>query len=210
MPNAKPPGERGDQAAAVEHRREPIGHPGGCQRNQRRPRGRGPTALTADPQGERTERACHQPADDSEADLLEHQSHRLGLAATLGRGDGQRDQQQRDAEAIVQAALDVQTLSNPRRQTLIGNDGLAERGVGRRDGDGQKGGLDQAQPGKHEQGDADPGEDGQRKPDAEKPCRDRDLASQEPQVDPRRIGEEDERERRLGDQPQCGPAGFDR
>ena len=42
-------------------------------------------------------------------------------------------------------------------------------------------------------------DDRQRQPDAEQPRRQRDLAPQRPEVDPRRVGEEHERQRRLGE-----------
>ena len=50
-------------------------------------------------------------------------------------GDGDCREQQRDADAVVQAALDVEALADPRRDTRLGHDCLTERGVGRRQDD---------------------------------------------------------------------------
>ena len=41
--------------------------------------------FATDPHGESPEHARHQPTDDAEADLLEHQPYRLGVAAAFSR-----------------------------------------------------------------------------------------------------------------------------
>ena len=42
---------------------------------------------------------------------------------------------------ILEAALDVEPLADPRQQTRIGDDGLPERSVAGRENDGEDGGL---------------------------------------------------------------------
>ena len=46
---------------------------------------------------------------------------------------GERDQQQGDADPIVEAALDVQSLTDARWEPWLGHHRLAERGIGRRE-----------------------------------------------------------------------------
>ena len=87
--------------------------------------------VGARPQRERTEHARDQAAGDTEADLFQHQPHGFGVTATLGGRECQRDQQQRYAQAVIQPAFDVEALPYPRRDTLVGDDGLAESGIGR-------------------------------------------------------------------------------
>ena len=53
--------------------------------------------------------------------------------ALVGEGDGKRDEEQRDADPVVETALDVEALSNPHGEAWGGDDRLPERGIGRRD-----------------------------------------------------------------------------
>ena len=53
----------------------------------------------------------------------------------LGEGDREGDEEERDADPVVEAGLDVQALTDPYRQSLRRDDGLAERGVGRGEDD---------------------------------------------------------------------------
>ena len=48
----------------------------------------------------------------------------------LRQGDGERDEEERHADPVVEARLDVQALADPHRQPLRRDDGLAERRVG--------------------------------------------------------------------------------
>ena len=104
------------------------GHPAACA--TRRAQRQGP------------ERAGEQATDQPEADLLDHEPERLGFPTALGRGEGERDEQQRHAQTVVQPALDVQALADAQRHPLVGDHGRAEGRIGRRHGDRQENGLD--------------------------------------------------------------------
>jgi hypothetical protein len=84
--------------------------------------------------------------------------------------------------------------------TLVGDDRLAERGVGAREHDREHERLDEADAGQQ----ADPGEraedDRERQPNPEQPGRYRELLAQSRERDPGGIGEEHERQRRLREQ----------
>ena len=142
------------------------------------------------------------PADEAVADLLQHEVHRsVRRQGSLVRfGEGERDEEERDADSVVQAALDVEPLPDPRRDPLVGDDRLAERRVGAGEHDREHERLDQADAGQH----ADPGEraegDRQRQANPEQPGRHRELLTQGRERDPGGVGEEDERQRRLRQQ----------
>ena len=72
---------------------------------------------------------------DAVADLLEHQPSRGPVAdgAGLRLCDCEHDPEQRHADPVVEAALDVQSLSNAAGQSRQGDDRLAERRVRRRE-----------------------------------------------------------------------------
>ena len=88
-------------------------------------------------------------ADQPVADLLEHElrGRVLGDRAGVGLGERDRDEEERDAEAVVEAALDVEPLPDPRRDALVGDDRLAERGVRAGEHDGEHERLGEADPG---------------------------------------------------------------
>ena len=75
-------------------------------------RGRAPRSERQRPQ-----HAGGDAADEPVADLLEHQV-RCGARrhrAFVPLGDRERDEEQRHADAVVEAALDVEALPDPRR-----------------------------------------------------------------------------------------------
>ena len=57
----------------------------------------------------------------------------------------EHDQQQRDADPVVEAALDVQSLAHADRQARLGHHGLAEGGIGRCEQHGEDQRLGEAQ-----------------------------------------------------------------
>ena len=81
----------------------------------------------------------------------------------------------------------------------IGDDGLTERRVGRREHDREHERLEPGQRGEEQGGNHRARGDRQRQPDSEQACRQRDLTPQRSEIDPRRVREEDERQRRLGE-----------
>ena len=120
-------------------------------------------------------------------------------SAGVGLGHGERDREQRDAQAVVEPALDVQALADPRRQACVGDDGLPERGVGRGEHDREHDRLRPRDVGQHEHAGDCAGHDRQRQTDAQQPYGYRELASQGVQVDARRVGEQHDDERGLGE-----------
>ncbi len=48
----------------------------------------------------------------------------------ISLGDREHDEQERHADAVVEAALDIETLADPCRQRRLRHDGLPERGIG--------------------------------------------------------------------------------
>ena len=142
------------------------------------------------------------PRDEAVADLLQHEVHRAmrRQGSLVPFGECKRDEEERDADSVVEAALDVEPLSDPRRDPLVGDDRLAERRVGAREHDREHERLDQADARQH----ADPGEsaegDRERQANPEQPGRYRELLPQGRERDPGGVSEEDERQRRLRQQ----------
>jgi hypothetical protein len=118
----------------------------------------------------------------------------------LGRCDRQHDREDRDADAVVEAALDVEPLPNAGRQGRKRHDGLPKRGVGRRQHDREQQGLRPRHRSEDEQRDDEPGNDGQRQPDPEQPVGDAALLPEHAQIDPGSVSEEHDRECGLGQQ----------
>ena len=77
------------------------------------------------------------PSDDPVADLLEQERRAASPFRDVRfdvRGRNGREQQ-RHADPVVEPALDVQPLADPARDARLGDDRLAEGGVGRRQDD---------------------------------------------------------------------------
>ena len=70
-------------------------------------------------------------------DLLDNEPERMlgghGVVVRLCERKG--DVEKRHADPVVKATLDVQALPDPHRETGVGDDGLAEGGIGRREDD---------------------------------------------------------------------------
>jgi hypothetical protein len=126
--------------------------------------------------------------------------HRSAVSdRTLVRlGDRDRDQEQSDADAVVEPTLDIETLADARRDPGVGNDRLPERSVRRGEHDRKQHGLDERELSEHDDTRESAGHDRQRQPDREQAKRQDVLAAQCCEVDPRRVREENDRQRRLG------------
>ena len=158
--------------------------------------------ATRDPERERAQDAGRHASDEAVADLLQHEVHG-GVrrhSPLVPFGEGKRDEEERDADSVVQAALDVETLPDPRRDPLVGDDRLAERRVGAGEHDREHERLDQADAGQHADPDERAGGDRERQTDPEQPGRYRELRAQRRERDPGGVSEEDERQRRLRQQ----------
>ena len=97
------------------------------------------------------------------------QPRRVGRRGVAGIGlrDGKRDREQRHAQAVVEAALDVQALTYTRRQVLVGDDRLAQRGVGRSQHDREHERLGPRDRAQHESAHQRPDDDRERQADAQ-------------------------------------------
>src|SRR4029453_9802645 len=91
-------------------------------------------------------------SNDSVANLLEHEVHRSAVSdRTLVRlGDRDRDQEQWDADAVVEPTLDIETLADARRDPGVGNDRLPKRSVRRGEHDRKQHGLDERELSEHD------------------------------------------------------------
>ena len=87
--------------------------------------------------------------------------------ALLSLGDRDRDQQKRHADAVVEPALDVEPLTDARRNPGIGDDRLPQRSVGRSEHDRKQDGLDEHELSEQGHTRESAGHDGQRQPDRE-------------------------------------------
>ena len=152
---------------------------------------------------DRTHRAGGDPAGHAPPDLLEHESDGVmrGDRILIRLRERQRDEEERHAEAVVQTALDVEPLPDSHGKAPIGHDHLSQRGVGGRERDreherlGPRELTEDGARGKRAQNDR------EWKPDPEQPGRQGELPAQGADVDPRRVGEEHERQGRLGQHP---------
>ena len=166
--------KRRDQPAPVEDRGEAVGQADESQRHDRSPSSG--TQPRATPRAAPAPQAAgKESSDHPEADLLDDEPERLSLPAALGRREGERDEQQRHAQAVVQPALDVEALADAQRHPLVGDHRGPEGRIGRRHGDRQEDGLDGREPRQDDQRDGGADRDRQRKSDAEQARRESDL-----------------------------------
>ena len=148
------------------------------------------------------ERAGGDAADEPPADLLgdELQSAACAERAFVRLGDGDRDEEERHAQAVVEPALHVEALSDPGRDAPVRHDCLPEGGVRAGEHDGEDERLDEAHPWKDGDAGHRAGRNRQGQAQPEEARRDAELAAERRNRDPRGVGEEDERQRRLGQQ----------
>ncbi len=133
------------------------------------------------------------------SDLLGHQPRGRSVSdrAALGGRDRQHDQEHRDADAVVEAALHVQALPHPHRQARQRHHRLPERRVGGREDHSEQERLGPGEPPEQRERDHESRYQGQRQADAEQPCGYRELATEGPQVDAGGVGEQHNRQRGL-------------
>ena len=85
----------------------------------------------------------------------------------LCEGDGECDEEERDADPVVETALDVQALADSHRKARGRDDGLAEGRIGRGENDRDEERLGPGEVAEQHQRDGEPGEDRQRESDPE-------------------------------------------
>ena len=200
-PEAHARHEGGDEARPAEWVRDPVRERRAGDRDDLQPRvGDQPAAPGEHDHGGRRHAGGH-ATHDPVADLLQYHGERVMAAREVGVDVrcGQNDQQQRDADSVVEPALDVEPLTHAERQPGLGDHRLAQRGVRWCQQDGEHQRLGEAQLVEEEGGQERAGSDREGKADPEQPHRQVMVAAQSTQVDPRGVGEEDQRERRLGE-----------
>ena len=139
------------------------------------------------------------PAEDAVPDLLGDELDRFAVTdrALLCLGDRQSDEEEWDADAVIEAGLDVEALTHPQRKAAQRDDGLTQRGVGWREDDREHERLRPREVAEKCDRDDESREQGERKPDSEKPRRKAQLGSQRAQVDPRGVREQHDGQRGL-------------
>jgi hypothetical protein len=131
--------ERGDEARAPERGCHPVGERSARGRDHAPPRIGDQPAAPGLHEHQGDEGAAHQAAEHAVADLLEQERHGVAPVGDPGLdvGDRHRGEQERDADPVVEPALDVEPLADPARDAGFGDDRLAERGIRRGQDDGQ-------------------------------------------------------------------------
>ena len=140
--------------------------------------------------------------EDPVADLLRDDPRGRPVAdhALLRLRDPEGDEEERHADPVVETAFDVQSLPDPRRELRERDDRLAERGVGGGEDHREDERLRPRERPENGNGDDESEYERQRETDPEQARRHRDLVAERAKVDPGRVREEDERERRLGEE----------
>ena len=179
---------------------DPPGQPRRGERHDLEPVAVRMRCAPGDPQRRGPGRARDRAGERAVSDLLgDHPDRRRGAEPVgLDARHGEHDEEQRDADPVVEAALDVEALPHPGRQPGEHDDRLAEGRVGRCEDHGEEEGLRPPEPAEERQRHDEAGDDGQRQPDAEQASGDGGLAPQGAKVDPRGVREEHDGERRLG------------
>ena len=147
---------------------------------------------------QKRQRNAHQAADaDLRAEMAQHQLRGADAMVGLG-GDGQQDQKNRDADAVVQAALGVQAFADGCRHRRVGGHGLTQGCIRGCKHGGQDGELDQAQAGQQQGTGHDARGYRQRQPNEQQLHRRGHVLPENPEIGAGGIGEQDQRQRQLG------------
>ena len=194
--------ERGDEAGTADRICNSEGEAGAGERHDLEPGATDEPVPTGDDDDACGGDARNHPGEDAVADLLEHEPSRGPVADGSGLclRDREHDPEQRHADPVVEAALDVQSLSNAAREPHERDDRLAERRVGRSEDHREEQRLGPQELGEHDERDDEAQRQRQGQADPEQTQRHRELAAQRAHVDPRGVREQDERKRRLGEQ----------
>jgi hypothetical protein len=147
------------------------------------------------------ERRARQADHEADADFFSKDHQRHGNRRFPHRGLGrqhEKEQDNGDANPVVEAALDVQRASDGARHGRVGHDRFAERRIrGSEDGgqDRELEGIEMIEDhGAHDE----PEDDRQWQSDQEETGRDGEAAPQYGHLDSRRIGEQHQRQREFG------------
>jgi hypothetical protein len=165
--------ERGDEARPAESDSGPIRQRGGGCWDQLPPRPRDQTPAASELHDVGRETARRGTGHDPPPDLLEHHVSRVPGA---GRGR-QSNQQQRDADTVIEAALDIERLPYALWKPAVGNDRLPKTRVGRGEDHADDDGLADRQVPEQDGGQKRPERDRERQSDAQQAHRDLGFAS---------------------------------
>ena len=118
-PKSSPPTNGADEARAADRLGESEREQRARERDDLEPRGIDPAAAARVDDDGRDRSPGEHPGQDAVADLLEHD---LGGRAVSDRTilrvrNRERDEEERHADAVVQAALDVEALADPHRKS---------------------------------------------------------------------------------------------
>jgi hypothetical protein len=138
--------------------------------------------------------------DDRQPDLLERfESPRLTAETLLGRAHRDEQGDERRGDPVIETALDVERPADTHRNRPLGHDRQAERHVGRRQDSGDQRGRTPSGVGDYEISHQRAGRYGKRQPDEQQPLGQALIALDVPQPDCGGIGEQQQRQRQLGD-----------
>ena len=196
----EPCDERGDEAAAAERDGDSIRQSGTRERDHLHPVVGDQVPPTGNAEDHTRCNTGDDAAHEPPTDLVEHhvdsRAHRDRIV--LGLRDREHDEEQRHADPVVEAALDVQALPDAYGQAAVRHHLLPERRVRRREDDRKHERLGPGQLRQQPDRDRHAGDDRQRQPEPEQPRGQPELTAQRTDVDPRCIREEHQRQRRLG------------
>ena len=191
--------KRRDEPRPSEGGCDPVRESGACDRNNLEPEAVDQAALRAIGDRPSGYAAGDSAAEYAVPDLLEDECDGGGAAhlARIRLRDREHDVEQRDADAVVETAFDVQALPDPGREPRLRHYGLAECGIGRCEENRKYKRFGHRQRAEQRCRDDRTQQDREREPDSEQARRNRILLAQRPQVDTRRVGEEHDGQRRL-------------
>ena len=199
--------ERGDEPRPAERVRDAICKTGAGRGDHLPPLVLDQAAPARLPDDHRDQDARDGAPQDAVTDLLDQQRGRAPATADVRFhvGERNRGEQERDADAVVQPALDIQPLPDPRRHARLDHDRLPERRVGRSQDDRENHRLLDGQLPEHRRCGDRSQQDRQRQAYAEQPHRHADRPAKLAEIDPRCVGEEHEGEGGLGQHPDRRP-----
>jgi hypothetical protein len=196
--------ERSDEAIAIEGRSrfecaEADGQGGDARAPRAHPRSTGRGVEQHGPTGSRARRRRRRRSRVRRV-LRRPRTTALRHEPELAGRQCQHQGHDRGGEAVVEATLHVETAPESRRDALVVDDLHAERSVRRRQRGPDEAGERPRQRVEHETGDHATERDRERQADPEQPHRQRQVTTQLRQIDARRIGEQHQRQRQLGEE----------
>ena len=199
---AHPADERRDEAVAPDAHDQHVGrdrHDHGSHRDQGRDR---PAALAREQEEPPRDGSDRVAEPDAHDDLDESGTEGpIGQVVHARCGDGDAERHHRSDEAVVEAALHVDDLTEAERDPGVLDDGHPERGVRGRESGPDHGEEPDVLTGEERDGDHGAQQDRQRQPDPQQPRGIAPLGAEPAGGDGRGVDEEDQGERDLDQLP---------